>query len=176
MARKVETAARISWPFCSVQYGCLMLHGYLAFDYPWPLLPTLDHNDVVSLASLDLAIFGIACGARLEFVSDLLKVGQEASSRLPAEGTTCCRQLCPELEARLPLTLPRLVFRELAGDIVELSTVAQLGQSLLLLGMLFAENVADVDAGGGLELSGALVARVLAASLAFTLGCHCEAD
>lgn len=60
------------------------IHGY-----GYPLLPTFDHKNVVSLARLDLAVLGIARGAGLELVSDLFEVGHETSSRLPAERTAC---------------------------------------------------------------------------------------
>ena len=64
-------------------------------------------------------------------------------------------------------TLSSLVFGELPGDFIEFGAVPELGQGFLFLAMLFAEDVAHVDAAGGFELAGRRIIGFVGRFVAF---------
>ena len=101
------------------------------------LLPSLNHNDMVTEPRFHLSIFGVASRTWLQFIGRFLKSRIQASSNLPSKGPSyyiksirvnlvCKNQLATRAEEeeldkrdRVEPTLSGLIFREFPCDVVK---------------------------------------------------------
>ena len=91
---------------------------------------------MIPLPRLDLANLRRARGTNLQLIRHFLKVLQQTASDLPAQGAA----------------LPRLILAHFARYVVEFGAVADLLECFFFFAVLFAQDVAYVYGGRGLEL------------------------
>lgn len=118
---------------------------------------------MIPLTRLDLPNLRTRRRTRLQLVCHLLKILHQTASNLPPQTT--------------PLT--RLVLTHIPSYLVELRAIAELLKGFFFFRVLFAEDVAHVYRGCGLELAfssatfGLAAAVVFGLAFAFVFGCHC---